>query len=240
MPSLVFYEEVVPLNEVLHKDLGFQKTEHYGFASQTNSVVVTGPEFAELCKEYPIVFSELSDGKIVPVVILGLRNNENLFVNEQGQWLGRSIPGFVKRYPFVMADMGADKKRTLCFDQQSPCLAQGKGERLFSANGEKTELLENIIQFVVTYQAQFSRTESFITHLKNLDLLVPFTGGVQLKDGQKIGLKNLLIIDEQKLLKLDKVKAYAFMRSGELSWVYSHLISLSNFTTLGGWLSERS
>lgn len=240
MTSLVFYEEVVPLNEVLHKDLGFDKDKiDYSFASKTNSVVVNGPEFAALCKEYPIVFSQVSPDKIVPVVLLGLRNDENLFVNEKGEWQGRTIPGFVNRYPFVMAELGEDEKWTLCFDQTCSRIGKDKGDPLFNEEGEKTPLLERIIQLVMAYQAQYSRTENFVTHLKNLDLLTPFTGAIQLKDGQKVGLKNLLIVDEKKLLQLEKDKAHAIMRSGELSWVYSHLISLSNFTSLGDKLSER-
>ena len=49
---------------------------------------------------YPIVFSDES----VPIAaVVGLRNDSNLFVDSQGQWLAdESLPAYVRRYPFIL------------------------------------------------------------------------------------------------------------------------------------------
>tara|TARA_B110000116_G_scaffold40719_1_gene33086 strand:+ start:3180 stop:3518 length:339 start_codon:yes stop_codon:yes gene_type:complete len=64
------------------------------FAGKTNSVILAGVEFSEAAKEYAIVFTQAGD-KVVPVAMLGLRNEENLFVDDKGDWVGRYIPSFV-------------------------------------------------------------------------------------------------------------------------------------------------
>lgn len=78
------------------------------FAGETNSVILAGVEFSEAAKEYPIVFTQAGD-KVVPVALLGLRNEENLFVDGKGGWDGRYIPSFVRRYPFILAETGGDR-----------------------------------------------------------------------------------------------------------------------------------
>ena len=75
------------------------------FAGKTNSVILAGVEFSEAAKEYAIVFTQAGD-KVVPVAMLGLRNEENLFVDDKGGWDVRCIPSFVRRYPFVLAETG--------------------------------------------------------------------------------------------------------------------------------------
>ncbi len=41
----------------------------------------------------------------MPLALLGLRNTENLFVDNEGKWKeGIYIPAFFRRYPFVLAD----------------------------------------------------------------------------------------------------------------------------------------
>jgi len=39
-----------------------------------------------------------------------------------------------------------------------------------------------------------------------------------------------LAVDEKKLLKLDDTKALELFRSGELAWIYSHLLSLGSLS----------
>ena len=109
MANLLFYKNPVPLNKNDHKDKKISSIgQNFMFAGQTNSVILAGVEFGEAAKEYPIVFSQAGD-KVVPVALLGLRNEENLFVDDKGGWDGRYIPSFVRRYPFILAETGGDR-----------------------------------------------------------------------------------------------------------------------------------
>ncbi|RYX89818.1 MAG: hypothetical protein EOO28_31445, partial [Comamonadaceae bacterium] len=51
-------------------------------------------------------------------------------------------------------------------------------------------------------------------------------------DGTSFMVNGLMIIDERKLLELSDKDALEIFRSGELSWVYAHLVSLSNMNRL--------
>jgi len=55
---------------------------------------------------------------------------------------------------------------------------------------------------------------------------------IDMTDGQQLSLTGLLIVDEKKLLALDDDKALALFKSGELAWVYCHLMSMGNLSVL--------
>ncbi len=225
MANLLFYEKPVALNKVQHKDLKIKPLDNdFSFAKNTNSVIVAGVEFTEAAKEYPIVFARAGE-TIVPVVLLGLRNNENLFVKNDGKWDGRYIPAFVRRYPFVLAETGEQGQRMVCIDESFPGLNESEGDALFD-NGEPTPILKQAMDFLEEYQRQYQRTERFVKRLQDNELLMSLNAKIDMADGQQYGLTGLLAIDEKKLLQLSDDQALEFFRSGELAWVYCHLMSL--------------
>ena len=190
------------------------------FAGKTNSVILAGVEFSEAAKEYAIVFTQAGD-KVVPVAMLGLRNEENLFVDDKGGWVGRYIPSFVRRYPFVLAETGETGQQAVCIDDAY------EGEPLF-AGEETTPLLQQAIDFLEEDQKHYLRTEAFGQRLRDNDLLMSFDAKVDMVDGQQFGLTGLLAIDEKKLLQMPDDKALRLFRSGELSWIYCQLMSMGN------------
>lgn len=231
MPSLLFYDNPVALNKEAHKDLKIDGAiANFSFASDTNSVILAGVEFTEAAKEYPVVFAQAGDG-MVPVALLGLRNNENLYVDAKGQWDARYIPAFVRRYPFVLAETGDEGQRMVCIDESFSGFGEKKGEPLFE-NDEPTPVLQQAIDFLEEYQRQYVRTERFITRLRELDLLMSLNAKVDMADGQQFSLTGLMVVDEKKLLELEDAKALEFFKSGELAWVYCHLMSLGNMSRM--------
>lgn len=228
MSNLLFYDNPVALNKVTHKDSKIKpQANDFSFARNTNSVIIAGVEFSEAAKEYPIVFAQAGES-IVPVALLGLRNEENLFVKEDGSWDARYVPAFVRRYPFVLAETpDAPEQRMVCIDQGFAGFNEKGGEALFEGD-EPTPVLQQSIDFLEEYQKQYLRTETFLKRLKSLDLLVSFNAKVEMATGEEFALTGLLTIDEKKLLALDDLQALEFFHSGELGWVYCHLMSIGN------------
>lgn len=237
MPNLLFYETPVVLNREQHRNARIGSQNSFAFAARTNSVVLVAAEFVEACKEYPIVFAQIGD-RMVPVALLGLRENENLYVNKDGSWHGRYVPAFVRRYPFVLAESGSEEL-VVCVDESSSAFNAGSGELLFDEAGENTPFLNQTLEFLNTYQAQFKRTSSFVTHLTKLNVLTELSAKAELVDGRNFLLNSLWVVDEQKLQALDRSKAHALLKAGELGWIYAHLISLSNMNRLIDRLVER-
>ena len=225
MANLMFYQNPVPLSKTEHKNRKIASTSrNFKFASETNSVILAGVEFSEAGKEYPIVFAQAGEN-IIPVALLGLRNAENLYVNEDGDWDARYIPAFVRRYPFVLAEFGDANQRAVCVDEGFEGWSEDEGEALF-VDDEPSPLLKQALDFLEEYQKQYIRTEAFVRRLRENDLLMSLNAKVDLVNGEQFAMTGLLAIDERKLLQLPDDKAIALFRSGELSWIYCHLMSL--------------
>ncbi len=226
MTSLLFYDKPVGLNKVTHKSAKIKPLAgKYKFARDTNSVILAGVEFTEAAKEYPIVFAKTKDA-IVPVALLGLRNAENLFINEDDSWDARYIPAFVRRYPFVLAESANANQRVVCIDEAYEGFNVKEGEALFGEDGEPTAILSQAMEFLEEYQRQYVRTETFLKRLQANDLLMSLNAQVDMVDGKQFALTGLLAVDERKLLALTDEKALEFFRAGELAWIYCHLMSL--------------
>jgi hypothetical protein len=227
MANLLFYDNPVALNKVTHKDTRIKPmVNNFGFAAKTNSVILAGVEFTEAAKEYPIVFASSGDS-VIPVALLGLRNAENLFVAEDGSWDAKYIPAFVRRYPFVLAETGDEGQRVVCIDEDFSGFSSDEGEPLFE-NDEATPILQQALDFLDEYQKQYMRTETFVQRLKDNDLLMSLNAKIDMADGAQFALTGLLAVDEKKLLQLADDKALEFFKSGELAWVYCHLMSLGS------------
>jgi hypothetical protein len=243
MSTLLFYKKPTALNATLHRDLKFvSEASNYQFANATNSVILAGVEFIEACKEYPIVFTRAANGVAVPAAVLGVSNEQNLFVNEAGEWDARYIPAFVRRYPFVLAESGEAGKETLtvCYDAESESFSNDQGEALFDADAQPTALLSNTMQLLQAYHEQTKRTAEMMALLDEHQLLRPMNMRMELNRGDQFALEGLLIVDESKLAELPAEVTQKLQQQGFMGWIYAHLISLSNFARLLDRVNEQT
>jgi len=231
MTTLMFYEKPVSLNRETHKNKKIAPSSGFKFAAKTNSIVLTSIEFIEAAKEYPIVFAKVSDEAAVPVALVGLRNDENLFVDADGKWDARYIPAFVRRYPFVLAE-GTNNQFTVCVDEAYPGLGETEGQALFDEKGENTPFLQNALDFLNNYQAQFAATQNFVKTLQKNDLLEEMSAKAAMANGENYLLNGLLVVNEKKLHDLGPKKIFDMFQSNDLAWVYAHLMSLGNMSRL--------
>lgn len=237
MSAAPFYAKPVLLNRQGHRATRILPSAHFGFASQANSLYLAGVEFIEACKEYPIVFTQIGQQKIVPVAMLGLREGENLFVAADGSWRATYVPAFVRRYPFVLADLEG-QQMGVCIDEAYAGLNEESGEALFDGQGNNTPFLQNALDFLNRYQVEYLRTERFCQRLKDLDLLTTMNAKAELYDGTHLMVDGLMVVDERKLQQLGDAQTIEVFRSGELSWIYTHMVSLSNLNRLVDRLAE--
>lgn len=229
MTDLLFYKKLVALDKEMHRGHSIRKFDALHFAAHTQSVMLTGSEYAEACKEYPIVFVKAPDGSMMSVALLGFRQSENLYVDANGKWNARYIPGYVRRYPFVFSEVSAEQ-HVLCVDAECTGLnSAGEGEPLFDAQGTVSPFMNSMIQFLQDYQADFSRTRAFAAHLQELDLFTQNNVQITLNSGEAFLVNGIWMVDEARLAALDDATLLQFVRSGELGRIYAHLISLSNF-----------
>jgi hypothetical protein len=83
--QLLIYSNAKTLSSRRHRDWSVKSGSDYGFAKEVNSVPLTAVEFPSAAGEYPIVFAGEKDN-IVPVAVMGLRNDQNL--GSSPDWVG--------------------------------------------------------------------------------------------------------------------------------------------------------
>ncbi|AWN15695.1 SapC family protein [Salinisphaera sp. LB1] len=232
--ALLFYEKPVPLNRDRHLRLRLQSgTASYKFARATNSIPIAAAEFSEAARHYPIVFAGDAPENSVPAVLLGLRADENLFVDTDGDWPRGYIPAFVRRYPFVLAEQDNGEDFTVCVDEHYPGLNEQEGELLFEDDGSEGAFLTRAIAFLRHFQGQMKRTQSFVARLNELGLLEAKVIQSRMGEGSEpVTLRGFHVINENKLQELTDAALRQLLVNGELAWIYAHLISLANVDAL--------
>ncbi|MFB9174936.1 SapC family protein [Roseibium salinum] len=204
----------------------------YEFAKEVNSVPLTAIEFAQAAAEYPIVFAGNEDA-VMPVVVLGAQQTENLFVGENGEWLGKYVPAFVRRFPFVFSTDKSGRTFILHIDEDfKGCNREGRGERLFDNDGEQTQYLKNVLNFLQDYQARFQRTKQYCDRLKALELLQPMQAQFNLNTGERRSLSGFMTVNRDKLKNLSAEDLQNLFNNDELECTYLHLHSLRHFSDM--------
>ena len=239
MSDTLYYEKPVLLDRVMHRACRVRSSTSFAFARNANSLYLAGVEFNETSKEFAIVFTRSGGGRTVPVAMLGLRSQENLFVDSEGRWDAAYLPAFVRRSPFVLADLPGRAELAVCVDEASDRLNESEGEPLFDAGGGDTPYLRNAVDFLNRYHAEYLRTGAFCQRLEQAGLLMEMNAKADLVDGRSFTLNGLLVVDEKKLLALPDAAALELFRSGELHLISLHLMSLSNMRRLVDRLAAR-
>jgi hypothetical protein len=230
--QLLIYETVVPLMFATHRHSSVEIGQNFDFSRKVNSVPLMAVEFREAQSDYPIVFAGNNEG-VMPAVILGLREGENLYLSSDGKWDARYIPAFVRRYPFVFSKSEDGQRFLLCIDEQfSGFNGDGRGERLFTDDGKPSPYVDNILKFLQEYQLQFHRAERFCKRILELDLLEPMQAQVELNSGEKYSLSGFMAVDREKLKELPGDKLAELAKTDELELIYLHLQSMRNFGAL--------
>lgn len=230
--QLLIYGDVQPVNKQRHAGWSVKAGNQFGFAQGVNSVPLMAVEFPNAAEEYSIVFAGEGDN-LLPVVLMGVREDENLYVDSDGGWSAKYIPAFVRRYPFVFSSADDGATLTLCIDEGfEGCNEEGRGERLFDAEGEQTQYLNSVLDFLKEYQAHYQRTKSFAKKLVELDLLEPMGAQFTTPAGEKRTVTGFQAINRDKLKALSPDKFSDLAKTDELELIYLHLQSMRNFSKM--------
>ena len=238
----MFYERPVALNRERHQALRLAPVPgHYRFAAGTNALPIAGSEFGAAARDYPIVFTGQEGGPFNVAALVGLRDDENLMVDDQGQWAsGTYVPAFARRYPFVLAKSPGSDRLTVCVDEVYPGLVKTEGEALFDDAGKETPFLQRVLAFLRAFHEEAKRTTDFATRLKELGLLVPKMISVQRKGQPRRAVRGLWTVDVAKLRALDDARVLELYRNGYLPLIEAHLLSLGALPRLISRLDEHT
>jgi len=227
--QLLIYQNLVLLNNERHRDWSVKMGTDFSFAKDVTSVPLTAVEFRNAALDYPIVFAEAGD-EVLPVAVMGVKADQNLYIDAEGNLDAAYIPAFLRRYPFVFSASEDGKTLSLCIDESYQGVnQQGRGERLFDADGERTQFLNSVLGFQQEYEAQFNQTKTFCAKLQELGLFESMTATLGLPEGQKFSLTGFKGISREKLMAIPGEQLEQLSKTGQLELAYCHLQSLGNF-----------
>lgn len=234
----LFYQNLVPLSSEVHADWGLHERTELHFAKGTHAIPITVDEFVMAQRHYPIVFTEGPES--VPLALVGLKESENLFIDDRGFWAENTyVPAYLRRHPFMLARLTQDSDvLSLVFDEQSGVVAADGPNKLFDADKQTTETTKSIMSFCEQFEQAIARTKSFMEELGKLDLLME--GQAQIQNPgmeQPATFAGFRMIDEKKLQNIRGDQARKMVQNGMLGLVYAHLFSLSNMRVLFGMMN---
>jgi hypothetical protein len=225
------YASAAPFDKSKHRRLGIRRTAA-SFARKLNAIYLTTAEFPRACHDYPIAFSRGAHRELMPIVITGVENDTNLFVDAKGYWLkGVYCPAYVRRFPFFTVTVaGADPESGLiCVDEHE---LDAASPNLLDASGEPTDRWREI-ELLITEMDRAQRTTAALCgRIDELDLAEAFEADFHPRGKNEVRLSGLYRVNEQRLLKLSDAEQLSLLREGHLARIYAHLLSLENMNRL--------
>lgn len=218
----------VALQNDKHRNLKITESGDYARYKEQHLIPIIAPDFFTLCSEFPVVFVKDSTGEqFVPVAIMGLRDGQNLYCQTE-EWTSHVVPIRFSNAPFSMVRMDAEGDQlAVLIDEESSMLSETEGTPLFKEDGEKSEYLEQKIEFLLKTAEQTVQTENICKLFKEKDLLV--TQQLQLQhrqDSPRYNIDGVYTIDEQKLNALSDEDFLEMRKQGMIPLIYAHLSSL--------------
>lgn len=230
MSSFSFYKNVTLLDTRQHRNLRFKPFADVRFASTAQSAMLAASEIPDCAIEYPIVFAPTRDGPVA-VALFGLRQGENLFVTAEGKWEGRYVPAFLRRYPFLPAT-APNGSVMIAIDDTCTNLGETEGELLIDGEGNVAPYLGEMLKFIGTVHADYSRASAFAKSLAERGLLREMNAEIKLESGEKFAVTGFLVVDEAKISALPDDELAKMARNGELVLIHAHLLSIRNLQKL--------
>ncbi len=225
--KMLFYKQPELLNHEAHASLGLHRLERpFEFARNARALPLTLGEIPSAQKHFPVVFSDLENP--VPLAVLGMIDDINLFVDENGQWERETyVPAYARCYPFALAARSEDEFAVV-IDRAADSVTDEPEQPFF--DGDKvTAETQSIIDFCGRYDAERKQTANFGLRLKELGLLAGQQVTRTSPEGVDGPIVSYVAVDSQKLNELEKSVVGELFSNGYLAAVFAHLFSLENW-----------
>ena len=226
--KMYLYEQPELLSTEVHGTMGFTPSERpFDFARNARAVPLTMIEFGNALRNYPIIFSSLEDP--IPLAMVGLLDDMNLFVRDDGHWEEYAyVPTYLRCHPFTFAK-DPSGQMALVVDRAAESVSETPQYPFFEGD-QPSEHTGRLIELCQQYDIQRQRTAEFCRKLVELDLLATMRASHTPPGAtEQEPLVDYVAIDAQKLDELPADTIYELHRSGFLSAAYLHLYSLENW-----------
>jgi len=227
------FKNIKPITVKDHKNTKIKSIDNFDFVKDIHLASVMVHEFSRAASTYPIVFLEdKTTDQFRPVVMLGLSEGENLFV-ENGKWKASYIPAIIRRYPFALSKTGEDNRYVICIDQDSQFVNETEGQAIFNEDGTGSEVIDRVKKYLTELQQMEAFTEAFCKEMKSENMFTPLN--MKVKVGNEIkNVGGAYVINEERFNSLNDEKFMELRKKQYIPVIYSHLSSLAQIERLLG------
>jgi len=233
--NVMFYGNPQPLSKEKHTGFGVsQVSKPFEFMEKQHFMPLTAAEFAPAAASFPVVFA---GDERNPIGIMGIRTDENLFV-ENGMFNNDYyLPAFARRYPFVLAGDKANDRFVVCVDEDAECVTNKNPATEFFAGDDTTQFTKDAFTFLQNFERDRQATTAMIERFKELDLFEPkdmhFQGqNADGSPGERQKIADYFAVSPEKLAGLGEATMAEFVTKGYMAAAYSHILSLNNWQRL--------
>ena len=232
----LFYKNPVLLRFEEHGAARLAPQKGYGFAAETIAAPLCASEFSTALRHYPIAFSLGKNP--MPLALLGVEQDVNLFVDNDGKWReGSYVPAYVRRYPFIVTEPEGGASQLLAIDAASdrfimPSAECEGGERIYDKAGLPTAITQDAMNFCRAFSVDYLATVAFAQAIADAGLLVPNRAEIQLPGAARHVLDGFMTINEKAFRELPARTVMKWHSKGWLDLVALHFASQQNWQTL--------
>jgi hypothetical protein len=222
-----------PLHKETHAKTRLKPIENVADLKTQHALGVVVQEFALAGAHYPIAFAKEQDQDIYfPVAIMGLEQNVNLFVSDEGKWEGMYMPARYTHKPLTVIPNKDDPNMFgIAIDVDADIVSEEEGELLFTEDGKESEHLEGRKKALMAFVENEQMTKAFLDTLSEMGLLEAQNIGIKVKD-KDYQLNGLFLVNEKKLNELSDEEYLKLRKRGFLGPIYAHLGSMHNISNL--------
>lgn len=237
------HRQPVGVDSNVHRKTRLVPLPDWKFSSHLNAIFLTATEFADAGRDMPVVFvnagkDEKGNPVVAPIAVLGMSQNENLMVADDGTWRTRYVPAMLRSYPFGTARVD-DERFAVVVDASYSGLQDNEGQALFTEDGKPTEFLANVQQQLEVLEGETQRTRVLCDKLVALDILREMRFDADFPDGRKHTVDGFLAVDQGRMQALTDAQVLDLHKSGVLGLIHAHWISLGNMRHMLDWFLQK-
>lgn len=215
-----------------YADKKWQLNPGFSFAAKHSVCPLVFQELTSAMASMPIAFMPNED-KFVAVAVQGITSETNLFVDADGNWLGKWVPAVYRSYPFVLASTSGDGENlVLSVDEDSGLVGGEEADQIFfNEAGELSEQMKEVMKFLSEGQNGRIVVNKICEQLQEHDLIKPWNLKLEYNEGP-FEVEGLFCINEPTFQALSDEAFIELRKSGALSLIYSQLLSMQQISNL--------
>lgn len=230
------YRSIMPLSRG-GETLGIEWEPGFAFARGHERVEIGMSECLEAAAAMPLALvRDGEQGAFRVVAVMGVEENDNLLVDEEGRWHAGYTPSALRLYPFTLTGPGNGAEPELAYDASCGMVHPG-GSRPLVENGEATELTTRLLKALRWLEEERMAARIAAQSLEVAGVLGPWAPDITLH-GETLQPQGLYGVDQKALAGLRGPMLEALNDAGGLLLAHAQLVSMNNFPFLGRRLHE--